>query len=174
MRTKVIANLDSCMSDDQGNLFVTFKTDNLSYKTWLQSLEKRLYSLIIDEPKRDRSLDQNALLWALIEEICQHENAQTDDKWEMYCHLLKLSKAKYTYISILKEGLEDFKNAHGVRAVEVVGNETRSNGKEFVNCCVFLGSSQMTRKEMAVLLDCTIDYANKLGIDTTYYKEVVQ
>ena len=103
MRTKVIANLDSCMSDDQGNLFVTFKTDNLSYKTWLQSLEKRLYSLIIDEPKRDRSLDQNALLWALIEEICQHENAQTDDKWEMYCHLLKLSKAKYTYISILND-----------------------------------------------------------------------
>lgn len=173
MKTKVIAELDSRMKDEQGNLFITFKTDNAWYKNWLYELDKRTYSVIIDEPKRDRTTDQNSLLWALIEDICKCENAQTTDKWEMYCYLLRLSKAKYTYISIVKEGLEDFKNAHGIRAVEVVGNEKRNNGKEFVNCCVFLGSSQMTTKEMGVLIDCTIDYANKLGIDTTYYKEMV-
>lgn len=175
MKTKVIMQLDKVAKYIDGEMNLVFSTDDMRFQNWLDALSQgERYSLVISDVERDRTLDQNALLWALINDICQSENAQTTNKWDMYCYLLRLSKAKYTYVSIVEDGLEAFKRAHGVRAVEVVGNETRENGKKFVNCCVYLGSSQMTTKEMSKLIDVTIEYAEHLGIDTHYYREMLE
>jgi hypothetical protein len=172
LKTKVIANVVRRSVNDEGQLELTIGSDNPMYEVYLRGLSKNEeYAVTFDTVKRARSLNQNSMLWGLIEEIVQSPNAQSSDKWEMYCHLLARSRAKYTYISIVDDGLEDFKLAHGVRAVQVVGNETRENGKKFINCLVFLGSSQMTTAEMTKLIETTLDYAHKLGIDTRATEE---
>ena len=87
----------------------------------------------------------------------------------MYCEFLRMAKALYTYVSVLKDGVDSLAQAHGVRAVQILGTEVRDNGNEFVNCRLFLGSSQMDTKQMGVLIDCILDYAEQLGISTQYY-----
>lgn len=172
MKTKVIASVLRRSINEDGQTELTIGCNNPLYDNYLLGLSKQVeYAVAFDTVKKARSLNQNALLWAVIEEIILNPNAQSSDRWDMYCHLLVLSKAKYTYVSIVKEGLEDFKLAHGVRAVKVVGNERRENGKEFVNCLVFLGTSQMNTKEMSAVIDTAIDYAHKLGIDTRAMEE---
>ena len=69
----------------------------------------------------------------------------------------------------MKDGVDSLAQAHGVRAVQILGTEIRDNGNEFVNCRLFLGSSQMDTKQMGVLIDCILDYAEQLGISTQYY-----
>ena len=172
MRTKIIANVLHRQINEDGQLELTIGSDNPMYEMYMRGLSKNQeYAVTFDTVKRGRSLNQNSMLWGLIEEIVKNPNAQSQDKWEMYCYLLARSKAKYTYISIVEDGLKDFELAHGIRAVQVVGNETRENGKKFVNCLVFLGSSQMDTSEMTQLIETTLDYAHKLGIDTRVDEE---
>lgn len=172
MKTKIIGNLVRRVTDEDGSCEVTFKVDNWRYINWLRGLEKKEYAIEIDEMKRKRTLQQNKYLWALIHEIVQNENAQSDDMWEMYCYLLQLANAKCTYISVLESAVEDVKRE--VRCLQVVGYETRENGTKWANCRIFLGSSKMDTKEMGVLIDKAIEYAENLGIDTAYYKDVLR
>lgn len=168
MKTKVLATLENRTLNEDGSLNVTFKVDNFRFQRYLKELEKKEYSLEISEIRQKRSLEQNRMLWALIHEIAMNENAPINDDWEMYCYFLSLAKAKYTYISVIEDGLEDLKKE--VRALRVLSYEKRKNGKRFANCQVFIGSSKMSKEEMSKLIDVVLQYAEELGIDTEYYK----
>lgn len=169
MKTKLIGNFIRKSRNEDGNLEITFELTEPIYESYAQTLKKGAYSVVIDSVKRLRTLNQNSLMWGLIGDICSNENASYNDTWDMYCEFLRMANQKYTYVSVLKDGYEDLCIAHGVRAVQALGTETRSNGKEFVNCRVFIGSSRMSTKEMGVLIDCILDYAEQLGINTQYY-----
>ena len=169
MKTKLIGNYLRKSRNEDGNLEMTFELTEPIYESYAQTLEKGSYSLIIDSVKRIRTNEQNRLMWALIKEICNNENATSNDTWDMYCEFLRMAKALYTYVSVLKDGVDSLAQAHGVRAVQILGTEMRDNGNEFVNCRLFLGSSQMNTKQMGVLIDCILDYAEQLGISTQCY-----
>lgn len=168
MKTKVLATLESRTLNEDGSLNVTFRADNFRFQRYLKELEKKEYSIEISEIKQKRSLEQNKMMWALIHEIAMNHNAPINDDWEMYCYFLSLAKAKYTYISVIEDGLEDLKKE--VRALRVLSYEKRANGKRFANCQVFIGSSKMNKEEMSRLIDVILQYAEELGIDTEYYK----
>lgn len=172
MKTKVLGELIRLNTDELGDLEVTFKINNWRYINWIKSLEKKLYSITIEESRSQRSLEQNKYMWALIHEISQDDNSQSSDDWDIYCYLLQRAKAKCTYISVLEEAVEDVKKE--VRALQVLKYHTNEKGKKFADCRIFLGSSKMNTKEMNTLIDCTLEYAERLGIDTEYYKEVMQ
>lgn len=169
MKTKLIGNFIRKSRNEDGNLEITFELSEPIYESYAQTLEKGAYSVIIDSVKHLRTNNQNRLMWALIKEICGNENASCNDTWDMYCEFLRMAKALYTYVSVLKDGVDSLAQAHGARAVQILGTEVRDNGNEFVNCRLFLGSSQMDTKEMGVLIDCILDYAEQLGISTQYY-----
>ncbi len=169
MKTKLIGNFIRKSRNEDGNLEITFELTEPIYESYAQTLEKGAYSVIIDSVKHLRTNNQNRLMWALIKEISESENASHNDTWDMYCEFLRMAKALYTYVSVLKDGVDSLAQAHGVRAVQILGTEIRDNGNEFVNCRLFLGSSQMDTKQMGVLIDCILDYAEQLGISTQYY-----
>lgn len=114
-------------------------------------------NLTITEPKEKRSLDANAYFWLIVGKIADRLRASKD---EIYFKLLKdygqhvvitvkkgydISKAGFKYYEVLKDGL--------------------INGKEFTAYRVFIGSSQYTKQEMAVLIDGAVQEAKELGID---------
>lgn len=169
MKTKLIGNFIRKSRNEDGNLEITFELTKPIYESYAQTLEKGEYSVIIDSVKHLRTLKQNDLMWGLIGDICSNENASHRDTWDMYCEFLRMAKQKYTYVLVVKEGYNDLCVAHGVRAVQALGTETRDNGKEFIKCRVFIGSSRMSTKEMGNLIDCILDYAEQLGISTQYY-----
>ncbi len=170
MKIKLIGDFVRKGRDEEGNLEITFSLPNVMYEKYAQTLEKQPYSIVLSDAKDLRTNEQNRFMWALIREIASNENSFSNDDWEVYCGMLRLAKAKYTYITVLAEGKDALATAHGVRAVEWLGNEER-NGNTFYKARIYLGSSQMDTKEMSVLIDKTIEYAEQLGIDTEYYKE---
>lgn len=166
-KTKLIGNVQSL---GKGNILIT--VDNPMYRMYAENIESGEYGITFDTPKRSRTLDQNALLWALIGEICQSENASSNDTWEMYCELLRMAKAKYTYIQVVKDGYDSLAKEKGIRAVEPLGTFVNEKGIEWVKCRVFLGTSQMTTEEIGIVIDKAIEYASQLGIDTNYYRDM--
>ena len=171
-KTKIVANYLRKVTNEDGNLEVTFEVSNYNYKLYCQGLEKKAYSLEIAEVKSKRSINQNNYLWALIHDIAQHPNASSEDEWEIYCILLSMADAKYEYITCLAEALETLKQE--VRALQVLGYEQRENGTKWARCKVFIGSSKMNKEEMGQLIDKTLWYAEQLGIDTIYYRDMLK
>lgn len=170
-KTKIIANYVRKVTNEEGNLEVTFEVSNYHYKRYCQDLQKKPYTLEIAEVKNKRSINQNNYLWALIHEITQNPNASSNDDWEMYCILLSLANAKFEYITCLADALETLKQE--VRALQVLGYENRENGTRWARCKVFIGSSKMNKEEMGKLIDKTLWYAEQLGIDTVYYRDML-
>lgn len=170
-KTKIIGNYKRKSINEEGNLEITFEISNYNYRNYCEGLEKKAYSLEINEVKSKRSINQNNYLWALIHEIAGHHNASSNDEWEMYCYLLSQAGAKYEYMVCLESALETLKQE--VRAVELLGYERRENGTLWARCKVFIGSSKMNKEEMGKLIDTALEYAEKLGIDTMYYRQML-
>lgn len=171
-KTKIVANYLRKVINEDGNLEVTFEVSNYHYKRYCQELQKKAYSLEIAEVKSKRSINQNNYLWALIHEITKHPNASSDDEWDMYCILLSQANAKYEYMVCLVDALDTLKQE--VRALQVLGYEKRENGTKWARCKVFIGSSKMNKEEMCKLINTTLEYAEQLGIDTVYYRDMLK
>lgn len=171
-KTKIIGTYLRKVTNEAGNLEITFEVNNYNYKRYCDGLDKKPYSLEINEIKSKRSINQNNYLWALVHEIAKHPNASSNNDWDMYCILLSLADAKYAYVTCLADAIETLKQE--VRALQVLGYETRSNGTKWAQCKVFIGSSKMSKDEMCKLIDKTLWYAEQLGIDTTYYHDVLK
>ena len=116
--------------------------------------------------RKKRSLDANAYFWVLVGKIADKLRAS---KEEIYFELIKkygqaitvtvrqgtdLTRAGFKYYELFRDGL--------------------SNGKPFEAYRVFIGSSQYDTKEMAILIEGTVQEANDLGIETLTPLELAQ
>lgn len=119
---------------------------------------------------KDRTLSQNSLLWAIIGEIDRKQNGRRseDGSTTIYCQLIKMARIKPEYMLALEEALPSLKKAF--RVVLERGKRTL-NGKEMTVFECFLGSSDFDTKEMSDLIETTLDFAEKTGIDTAYYRD---
>lgn len=118
----------------------------------------KLYICEIKQPKSQRSLQQNKLLWKLIHNIAK---ATYQDDMDVYCGILEKADALSDYVITAIE-MEDalrksFRGVKFIRTQEV-------NGKECYVYKVYIGSSKMDTKEMTELLDITLQICGDLGI----------
>lgn len=173
MKTKVIGKLERRSTTEDGAMEVTFKVNNWNYKRYLSELDQKEYTIELSELKNKRTSQQNKYLWALIHEIAEKENGHLKDELETYCALLERANAKYEYIRVLDSAVETLRSTVGIRALHVV-RRVQENEKVFADCKVYIGSSKFNTKEMNVLIDTTIDYAEQLGIQTEFYKEMLR
>lgn len=133
-----------------------------------EELEKLAGDLEIDirELGKDRSQQQNRMLWEIIGRICKDPNAYSREPWDMYCYLLQMAGAKVTYVKVLADAVDDLKKTKHMRAMQVLSYETNAKGITWANCRLFLGSSTMNTKEMGQLIDTVIEYAEGMGVPT--------
>lgn len=170
-KTKLIGKVEK-IGGRKDAYTLMIQVTNPMYMHYAEYLNNEEYGITFDKPQKARTLQQNALLWELIGKICKNWNAKTSDAWEMYCELLFQAKAKFTYVSVVKEGYDDLAKSHGIRAIEPLGTFINDKGIEFVNCRVFLGTSQMNTKEISQVIEKAMIYAEELGIDTNYYRDM--
>lgn len=119
---------------------------------------------------KDRSLSQNALLWALIGEIDKKQNGRksADGSETIYCQLLKMARIKSEFLMVLEEALPALKQAFRV----VIDRGKRDfNGKQMTVCECYLGTSNFDTKQMSDMIETTLDYAERSGVDTAYYRD---
>ena len=122
----------------------------------------KLYICEIKQPKSQRSLQQNKLLWKLIHNIAK---ATYQDDMDVYCGILEKADALSDYVITAIE-MEDalrksFRGVKFIRTQEV-------NGKECYLYKVYIGSSKMDTKEMTELLDITLQICGELGLAVDY------
>lgn len=126
----------------------------------LNQLSKEpVLDITIGKPRKKRSLDANALLWACLGEMAMVLRA---DKWDVYLLMLK-RYGQYTYVCLKPKALEMFKRQW--REVEEIG-EININGTKAIQCLCYYGSSTYDSKEFSVLLDGVISEMKGLGLPT--------
>ena len=120
----------------------------------------KVYLCEVKEPRSQRSIQQNKMLWQLIHLIAK-ETYQDD--MEIYCSLLERADALSDYI-ITAYDMEDYlrKSFRGVRFIR----KQEVNGKECNIYKVYIGSSKMNTKEMTELIDTALQVCSELLIDT--------
>ena len=118
------------------------------------------YVITVKEPKSQRSLEQNKLLWSLIHRVAK-ETYQDD--MDVYCAVLERADALSDYVITavdMEEALrKSFRGVKFIRMQEV-------NGKDCYVYKVYLGSSKMNTAEMTELIEITMQVCGELGIDT--------
>ena len=120
----------------------------------------KTYICDIKEPKSQRSLEQNRLLWKLIHLIAK-ETYQDD--MDVYCAVLERADALSDYV-ITAMDMQDTlrKSFRGVKFIRM----QEVNGKDCFVYKVYLGSSKMNTSEMTELIEITMQVCSELGIDT--------
>lgn len=99
-----------------------------------------------------RTFEQNKKMWACIEEIAA---AITADKWDVYKMMLRRYGTGGIPLSIPSEAVADFEKLY--RTMDVIGDRlvVDDDGTEHwvTDVLAYKGSSQMTTKQMSVLID---------------------
>ena len=120
----------------------------------------KLYLCEVKEPKSKRSIEQNRMLWLLINAIAKETH---QDDMEVYCACLERADALSDYIITAYDMEDDLRKCfRGVRFVR----KQEVNGKECNIYKVYIGSSKMNTKEMTELINITMQIASEFGIDT--------
>ena len=127
--------------------------------------DEKLKTCKIDHKKKRRSLNANSYAWLLITEIA---NKLRSSKEEIYLQMLK-RYGQSSVVSIIDEAVPVFMKS--VKYAEEFG-KGMTNGKEFTHIKVYMGSSEMDTKEMAILIDGIVSEAEGLGIPTITPTEV--
>lgn len=164
---KINATFERQSYDRDGNIELTFKTSRVS-DHWAKSLEYGgTYTLEAVKAKPKRTLEQNALMWALIHDIAEHRNgrANTDNEWDVYIEALERAGAKYEVLTCVPEAEKILRDTS--RAIKLL-TTAEVHGRTFNAYKVFYGSSKMDKAEMAKLLDEIINIAYEEGIDVIY------
>lgn len=120
--------------------------------------------------KDSRTLQQNKLLWKLIGEICFYEDGDLSHKEDMYLTLLQMSGAKYDFYTMPEAAYKQFKQKW--RDCKIVKKDMVNN-IPYITVQAIYGSSTYNKKEMGALIDTTLKYANEVGINTTYWEELL-
>lgn len=124
----------------------------------------KLYRIDIAEVKSQRSLQQNKLLWEIIDEIATF---QAMDSMDVYCEVLEMANASYEYICIPPQAEKQLQTVF--RAIKFI-KKVDINGKEGSMYKCYYGSSKMNIKEMNELICRAISYGWELGLDMRAYE----
>lgn len=121
----------------------------------LELLEQYLNEIL--NPKKHRSISQNAYMWELINQIANKLNRSKED---IYLELLK----DYG-VSVVVSLLSSIDVSKYFKYYEEIGKGVLK-GKEFTHYRYYKGSSEYNTEEMAHLIDGVIQECENMGIPT--------
>lgn len=158
--------------NEEGNIELVFTVKNFADIEISKELMKgTLYRLKTSEVKSKRTLAQNRMMWAILEDIAEADNGErytSDNVMGCYIEALERANSKFEYIAIKPEGIALL--TQHFRAVKQLNRFITEKGVEMIQCKVFYGSSNMDIKEMALLLDTILDMASERDIPILEYK----
>lgn len=149
--------------------FLGFRRGKLSLEGDFQSAYDRFkdcdVEVTIEKYSENRSLRANAYLWLLVTRI---GNALRESKESIYLDMLK-SYGQGGAVSVEARFADDFERTYKYH--EFLG-ESQLNGKTFRHYRFWVGSSEYSRAEFAILLDGVVKEAKNLGIEVKSEEEI--
>lgn len=154
--------------DENGECYIMLRVIGIGDREIVKEFQKGTpYRFAAKDVKSQRTLEQNAYLWAIIHEIAKArdgELANTDSDISVYCELLRRADAKSIDFLIDRDVLKEIKSKF--RAVEIL-----TAGREKLMVRAYIGSSKFDKGEFSKLLEFAQELAEQEGIDTRPYYE---
>ena len=119
----------------------------------------------VEKYSENRSLKANAYLWMLVTKI---GNLLRESKEDIYLDMLK-SYGQGGAVSVEAKFADDFERTYKYR--EYLG-ESELKGKTFKHYRFWVGSSEYSKSEFAILLDGVVQEAKNLGIEVRSQEEI--
>lgn len=171
---KIISDKIYLSTLPENKVAISFVVENRYLATRIVN-EMAQYEKLQVEVKRysnNRSLQQNAMMWAVISKVSDHINGERTQESldKIYADILTEANIKRDLVAILPEAVAMLKSTF--RAVIPTGqmiesiNEKTGKKATLITAWVYHGSSKLTTKEMGELLDYALHYALKSGVDT--------
>jgi hypothetical protein len=130
-----------------------------SAETLLQAIKDgKEVTVEVKVKRRHRSLDANAVLWAMLGDMAAVLHTSKD---ELYLQMLE-RYGVFTHVIVKPNVVERVKAEW--RTVRVLG-EVTVNGQTGIQLRCYFGSSTYNSKEFSVLLDGVISEAKEIGIE---------
>lgn len=129
--------------------------------------EDKEYSIEIKEIKSKRSINQNKLMWLLINKIAEIEK---QDEMDIYCMALENANCSYDWLMGIPEIKESLLKSY--RAVKITRYE-KVNGHDLAVFKCYLGSSKFSVKEMNDLIEYIELWATNIGINVDLERELI-
>lgn len=178
MASKFLAERIYTMINEQGDTVVCLPCKGISKiqvdmaLNELRATDAKI-AVSLQVAKSSRSLEQNRMLWTLLEKITDATTGRhtEDDVWNIYCDMLMRANVKSDFYICIPEAEEMLRRQF--RAIRFRGNR-EVNGKVLNVYQVFEGSSHFTTTEMKQLIDLCLDEIGELGImdsEISYIKE---
>lgn len=154
------------IEDVQGTK-VTLEVRPWSIPRLAKLMDGKEYSIGFEKKPDKKTDQQRKFLWALIHEIGVEQSGRPDNDWDVYCQALERANVKFEFIAVKPEA-ENFlrRQFRAVQKIEEMG--------QFNLYKIFVGCSQMTKKEMSLLIDTVLDMAEEVGLDTLYWQGVLK
>ena len=167
---KFIADKISKLTDEDGKVIISLSVSGfqkqLANMTFQNSKDFEEISVEIKQHKKNRSLDQNAMLWSLITKLSQEINGSRSkkDTEELYCQLLEKANVNSVFMIVLPKVEETLKKLF---RVVIKRGEKIEEGKTLNKYQCWVGSSQLDTKEMNELIEYVLDELASNGIFDT-------
>ena len=170
MRLKT--KLNDVVKNGKGDVIVSFVVDNYSIRDITENLnEDETYSIEIKKWKDKRTLDQNSLLWGLINEIDKTINGVATPDSEMSIYISALLKAGAKYTTMVVDKKAEMMLREKFRAIQFLHNFAKDENYGVYR--VYYGSSKMTKEEFALLIDAIKQIGYECGVEMKYWEEVL-
>lgn len=164
MKAKII---DVSHSAIDNTALITLKTNERYAVNALVELNNKLRQdgkewLTVDfKPyKSKRSVEQNKLMWELLDTLAQKIHGRRDSAivWEVYIEMLERTGQKYDYFWVLPEAAKRLRQTF--RASVLI----EDNGRQQMWKCYY-GSSTFNTAEMTAFIDSIISELRELGVE---------
>jgi len=158
------------LTDDEGNVSVTFTVSgHQKYIADMAVAECKEFGEISVEAKKyrkNRSLEQNGMLWSLISKLSMAISGSKSKTAveEIYCAILEEANVESGFMFALPETEEGLRKAFRVIRQRAVRDY---NGKQMNVYQYWLGSSKYDTAEMTLLIETLLDKCAEFGIYDT-------
>ena len=157
----------------KGNIAISFVLNSPNAIELAQSIPKGVCEIEVNKVRKDRTINQNAMLWKLIGEISKAEDGKRTPELDqaIYRSILKRAGAKEEVISIKKDALKTFLQRTGdIFRAYMIGHTWVAHGVEWVLLYAYYGSSTMDTEEMGKVIDEALSYASEVGLDADAWR----
>ena len=147
--------------NDSAGFWLCIGGESSQIVPFVEGMKEKTYTAEIKEYRKKRSLDANAYLWALINEI---SNVLRADKEEVYKQMLR-RYGQTGLLRVMPDYVEAFKRSQ--KYWEVVHESEKYTDFQF-----WVGSSLYNSREMSILIDGVVSECRELGIETRPKEEI--
>lgn len=180
MLGRIVGKFDKCLTDDKGNLIVSFvvcgaerfeaKQCILAINSELASGKDRL-KIDVDLFREKRSIQANNYFWQLCDKIAEKLKST---KLEIYRRYIK-EQGIFKEVEISEKAADTFIKGWGMHGDGwLVEKMDYSQNQGFVLLHAYYGSSVYNKKQMKRLIDSVIDDCKDLGIETKTPEQIAE